>query len=494
MTSFRSFKKILESKIFPFIFPFLLAVFFANPSLLALAIPAQWGQIQEQTQGQNGKTIVLIQEAHVNYEIQKSIAEILKSLVQTDSLRLVLVEGGSGDVDLSYFRHYADEKDRLEVAEHYLREGKISGEEYLDIVSDLNMELWGIENKNLYEQNLKAFLNLEDKKKHLNTELSKFERALKKLKAKIYSPSLVRLDKKRQRFEKDSLSLNAYLSDLAKINPDAIKEFPALQNLMSIMNKEGAYDSEKVEWERSALIRRLSNTLTKPELEKIKVLQNPKSHHEELALVRSLSELASAQTLKDMPNFSAYAKVLEGMEGFDSKNLFLELKKLETKTFDYLALHQEEKELLKIDRVFLLVRKLFELKLTPEEYGEFENDEAFSNLESYRPFFAGLRDNLIPNFSLLQSELPSAKRFYESALERENAMIQNAVKKIETSKKSFFALITGGFHTEPMITAFKQKGYAVVVISPRFVPTRDMDAHHAHYLKMLKEKWNPAAA
>ncbi len=78
-------------------------------------------------QGSNGKTIILIQEAHVDYNAQKAIAEILKSLIQKENLRLILVEGGWGDVALTYLRNYGTPEGRLQVAERYLKDGKNSG-------------------------------------------------------------------------------------------------------------------------------------------------------------------------------------------------------------------------------------------------------------------------------------------------------------------------------------------------------------------------------
>ena len=51
--------------------------------------------------------------------------------MQTYSLKKVLVEGGIGNVDLSYLTRGVSPERVKDVAERYLKEGKISGEEFL---------------------------------------------------------------------------------------------------------------------------------------------------------------------------------------------------------------------------------------------------------------------------------------------------------------------------------------------------------------------------
>ena len=94
------------------------------------------GLIKDLFQGTNGKLIVHIQDAHVNYEGQKSLARILENLIEEHGIELVLVEGGFGDVGLSSLRYFSTQKRREEIADTYLKKGMIAGEEYLDIISD----------------------------------------------------------------------------------------------------------------------------------------------------------------------------------------------------------------------------------------------------------------------------------------------------------------------------------------------------------------------
>ena len=130
--------KILLTATFCFLF---YSIALASLSPQNLNIPANYGTVKETFDAallnQNTKPLIIhIQDAHCNYEAQKNMSGLLKYLVNEYGLKLIMVEGGSGDVSLSSLRGYADKNTRIEVAERYLKEGKISGEEYLDIISD----------------------------------------------------------------------------------------------------------------------------------------------------------------------------------------------------------------------------------------------------------------------------------------------------------------------------------------------------------------------
>ncbi|MBI3306442.1 MAG: hypothetical protein HYZ84_01360 [Candidatus Omnitrophica bacterium] len=484
------FKKIFKSTLLVFVFSLIF-----NPLALALAIPSELGYVQEEIPGQNGKTLILIQEAHADYGAQKSIAGILQSLIENHALRLILVEGGWGNVSLTYFRKYADAKSRLEVSERYLQAGKISGEEYLNIISDFNMELWGVENHGLYEENMRAFLSLEDRREHLAAELSKLEAVLNTLKEKTYSPALLELDRKKHAFDEGTLALTAYLPFLIQDEPALAADFPQIKNFLSLLGQEGSFDPEKVEWEKQNAMKSLSKSLTKPEFEAVQrlSLDQKKGSREELELIHMLLELsASKGKNKQIANLKVYGKVLEEMMRSESRHFFAEVDRLEAHRFDRLALQEEEKELLKTVRAFLLIKKLFNLKLSPENFDSLaQSPQSYSPL-SLKSFLTGKAPSeQLPDFEFLEACMPDAKAFYESARKREQAMIQNTIKKMGSEKDKMTALIVGGFHSQPVMQGLHEKGYSVIMISPRFMPDKNPEKQHEQYLKILKEKGSP---
>jgi hypothetical protein len=107
-------------------FVFLGLVFSSSTILTDLKIPSQIGSIKEIFENNllgpsSTPTIIQIQDAHCNYEAQKNLATILEYLIKEKNVKLVMVEGGSGDVALSFLRGYAEKKDRELIADKYLR-------------------------------------------------------------------------------------------------------------------------------------------------------------------------------------------------------------------------------------------------------------------------------------------------------------------------------------------------------------------------------------
>jgi hypothetical protein len=244
---------------------------FTNTPLKNFQIPSQFGTVKEIFEAQNSQAsspiIIQIQDAHCNYEAQKNLAAILDYLAREKKLRLIMVEGGSGDVSLSFLRTFAGKKAREDIADKYLRDGKISGEEYLDIVSDYNLELFGIEDPALYDTNLDSFLNIEGYKEQGLKDIDSIKEVIEALKPRIYSPELLQLEEKKAGFDIKSMSLSdycAFLQELAGQKGIVTDEFKQLKNFRESSGLEKTIDFKQAEAERGLFIKELGKKLEGP--------------------------------------------------------------------------------------------------------------------------------------------------------------------------------------------------------------------------------------
>ena len=71
--------------------------------------------------GTNAPLIIYILEAHTNYDAQMKIAAILNFVIKKFGTRLVLVEGGVGDVSISHYRALGDKAQRTKIGEKLLK-------------------------------------------------------------------------------------------------------------------------------------------------------------------------------------------------------------------------------------------------------------------------------------------------------------------------------------------------------------------------------------
>lgn len=497
----QSFKKLFQAKAFVFIafivFPFL----HFDSHAYAIQIPPDLATVQEKSDGTRPKTFVLIQEAHVDYNAQKAIIEILKKLIQEDSLRLILVEGGWGDVSLSYLRNYGSPEGRTKVAEQFLREGKISAEEYLDLTSDFSISLWGLEDPQLYEDNMKAFFAANEKAKRDLEGLGQLKTLTDRLGEKIFSPGLREFLKKKDAFDHQKISLIDYLHFLSPI-PEAQKSFerfPVLRRIHDLSAGGKDFDVEKVDWEKQEILRALSRRLTKPELERLQIGKSRKNPEDEIRFLRTLMEMLkrypALQKKVRFENLARYTKVLGEIVHADSGQIFDPLKGLEQASASAMARTDDERKLLEGIRLLGLLEKLFELKLVSSEHEELRNLlVATPDFSRFKKFLSEKSEPFqissgMPDFELIARDVPLAMAFYDTALRREKALIDHAVEKMESEDAAAAAVILGGFHAKRMAESLKAKGYSVLSLIPRFVLT---DASHSqeNYFEILKYKWN----
>ena len=75
--------------------------------------------------------------------------------------------------------------------------------------------------------------------------------------------------------------------------------------------------------------------------------------------------------------------------------------------------------------------------------------------------------------------------FYQSALKRERALIENAAHKAEETEDSTIGLLVGGFHSKHLAKALKELGFSLIVISPRFTPV-DAQETSRKYFEILE--------
>jgi len=152
-----------------------------------LAIPRDYGSVKERSNGGNGKLVLYIQDAHCNYAAQHKIAEMLEYFSKEYGADTVNLEGGKGQYDLSAFTDIENKGVREKVADYFVREGLVSGSEYFTINNPNKLNLWGIENADLYFKNLNAYRESLGYSEIVDKYLKSLTRTINKLKLHIHS-------------------------------------------------------------------------------------------------------------------------------------------------------------------------------------------------------------------------------------------------------------------------------------------------------------------
>ncbi len=418
-------------------------------SPLKIKIPEQYGTIIESHRGSNGRLILHIQDAHANYEGQFNLANILESLIKDHDLNLVLVEGGSTDADFTYLRNRASLEERKEKAEKLLRDGIITGEEYLNIASDYPMSFQGIEDRSIYDANVSAMWEVDKFKDIAMEYVGNMAHVSDILKARIYNKDLLALDQTKKDYENEEIDLLAYYGYLhakAKDSGVSLRAFPNFTNLI-----------------------RASELEKKIDLEKIKQGSIPQ---EEIEL---------------------YKEYIEVSKNLDIDNLFKEEPLLEHALKESLATNPEQKTLIRISKALAIMKNLLNIKVVPEEHSYFLNNKKDFNPHLWAGFLKekSAKYNLslrIPkNYSIIIDNLQKIEDFYAIAQERNNVFLRKTEERINKDNVKIAALIAGGFHTPMLTRLLAEAGYSYIVISPKITEETDEE----FYRSTLRRQWLP---
>ncbi len=204
-----------------------------NPSLFSIHLPQSFGTIQKVFRGSKDQTVIHIQDAHVNEEAQRNIASILGFLSQHYGVYPIYLEGASGELVHRPLSLYPEKTARELAADFFLRQGKLSGPEYYALTQCPECHLIGAEDKVLYEENRRSYLEAVKIKDKLQPVLSSLRTTLEKLSAYIFTAEFQRLRKMKDEFHASGNHFLPYLRFLYGMTKkyNEAKRFPKVKAL-----------------------------------------------------------------------------------------------------------------------------------------------------------------------------------------------------------------------------------------------------------------------
>ena len=515
MRSKHSILRIISSLlVYTFIFE---QAAFANPDLLApkkldlfqkpkidLKLPSSVASIEEAYIGSTqNKTIYLIQDAHTNPSGQKNLAKTLEVLLkQNNKPHYVFVEAGLGDNSLTSFRQYGTTKQRQQISEHYLQDGVLHGEEYLDLTSQLDFTIWGVEDMALYKKSLEDYKFVAQERQKFLSYLGRIQNTLNTLKPRLYNPALLSLDELSTKHLKENLSLTDFfevLSFKAQSFGVSLDNYPALKALSTLKAKEDKINFKLASEEQLKAIQSLSK---EDQTELLELSKNPsrlKGEDKESQAFYALLE-EKLHNPSSYPELSKYFDYLKYSKEINPSRILKELKSLEEALYQSLSTTQDEKTLIKSQSNVYLLEKLFKLTLTPEEYKDYKTTTQDFTITQLTGFLNKKIMDLQTYYerALFLEEgyeqiVQHSQDFYELTFERDKHFINAMLKKIASSTSSprndrqSAVLITGGFHTPSLKALLKDQNISYVSITPQVLQETNMP----RYEKLLLNQTLP---
>lgn len=474
-----------------------------------IKIPENYGSMKDTwapdiVSGTNAPLIIHIQDAHCNYEAQTNIGEILNGLMKEypDQVKLIAVEGSVGVIDTSPFAEFSDKEIKKEVADYFMKKGKITGPEFLSITGDYKFTIYGIENKELYDRNYKAFLDSLPFRDESEKYCGYLQGILAQIKQYIYHTELKELDKQLTSYQDGETSFLDYVDILKKwaekqnIQLDAYKNFNLLRKAQDI---EKGIDFNIVDKERTQLIDTLGSVLSKQELSDLVL----KSLHFRLGkltaaeyynYLKDIVEKSKDKISKDnYPNLFSYIDYVEIHHKMDKTALFDECAQIENRIASGLFKDDNQRRLFTLSKHVGILYRMFKLELVKEDYQYYKSNKGDFRISSFLSFIKvqapryGINFYEDPGLVKIDQNLPTIEEFYEVAIERDPVLINNMLSEMKKEGVNACVLIAGGFHTKGITDILQERQIAYAVVSPRITKKQEYNP----YIDIMTNKKTP---
>ncbi len=464
-------------------------------------MPAELGTVTQVYESSDpsaaGPFLVLIQDAHLNYDAQKNLAAILDQLSEQHGLQLVLVEGGSGDVSLTQLRR-GPKAIRMKVADQNLKTGLMTGEEYFNMVADRPSQLWGVEDPELYDRNFSAFLEVEAVRSRVRSQLTQLRKRVDELIPAVYNKPLQESLALEVSFGTGNYPLQDYVRDLARFGEGTgvdAAAYPEFARYSEIRRLESSVNLQLIAADQRNAVQEIRGRGSDSALahlietaKQLKALQvAPEVFYAELAEVMARSGV-DAQTF---PELQRYFRLLNLKKALNVTRLLDDLNRYTSALCSALATTPDERALLLIHRGLRADERLIELKWTHADRVAAQESQETWRIKNWIPQLNALSSahqmESLPadlDGAALDGEMDRCRVFYEVAQERDAAMAGNVLEKIRESGSRIAVLVVGGFHTDAMSRRFAEAGLEVVVVTPKVGVVAD----DGRYERMLKFK------
>lgn len=463
-----------------------------DPSLFEA--PLDVSSLKEIHRGAREALVFHVEDAHSNLSGQRNLAATIDRIGRKYGVDLVLVEGGSSpDGSLGPLKKLASPAAVRRAAESLLVEGRISGEEYLSLVSDRPIKVRGVEDMKLYRESVEAYARLAARRAAALEYLGEIRAALARLKSKLYPPDLLEYEKK-----KDGDGRTSLLWKLVRRYGVDLKDLPAGAKLSALHEKEERIDFDVANLEQAEVIRELA---ARGGAEAVRgVLESARGPREaRWAAFHAISELAAKKgvDLSRYPNLRLYGEYLKDFSETDLDRLIGDIETAEDRVYSRAFSGEgagDSRLVRSMDRYLGLLDAAFRVRMSSAEFMLFEANEKDFATEACLAFVnrkladLGFFDGLVVCRPVFDETLPALRDFYGSVSRRDEAFAANMKKILAEEGRKAAILVTGGYHSRHLKEIFRREDYSYLTIAPLVTAETDQKKYENLLFAPFRQK------
>lgn len=193
--------------------------------------------------------IVNIQDLHSHSQTQRNISKIISYLDGKYKLNELFLEGAYGNIDTNWLSRMNENELGRQMIEDLVNAGKLGGVEYYSASNNKNNIIKGIEDKYIYEENIKLLNETIDLQPEIETICSQIEKEIETVKKEYFNRDTDKLDKLTKRYKSNKISANKYyekLSALAKKNGLDFNKYENVRAYIELLSQSNNLNLDKV--------------------------------------------------------------------------------------------------------------------------------------------------------------------------------------------------------------------------------------------------------
>ncbi|MFC1546567.1 hypothetical protein ACFL4O_02490, partial [bacterium] len=385
----------------------------------------------ETYKGRNNLKIYLIQNLHCHAEIQVKIKEIIKSLKEKhrEKLKAVGVEGSFGRIDTRILSGIKNEDIKNKTVKYFLERGYLNGAELYDIENPGNIELYGLEDKELYLEDFKRLYKSLEYREEINPVINRIKKVIERGINLMYIPELKELEQKKKEYEQGKISLNKYIK-LIKTKLSKDKMSSNIENYLQSVEIKNKINKTEAYLEAQYVIRGLEKNLTKENKE---ILKRTKNNAEEYySILKNIVKTINLDLGMNYKNLMQYFKYLEYKEKIDETKLIQEIDELEYRIKEEISKGLKDiSQVVKGGRYLEIYEGLIRNEIDTNRLEEWhkKREDAYKTLEqitgklSFRNYFK-------ENKERIEQAEANMTEFYHKADKRNEVMVKNMLNKL----------------------------------------------------------------
>ncbi len=448
--------------------------------LESASIPSVLGRVTELRRGETDKLIIHLQDSHADSTAQFNITDIIKDFVTKYDIRLVCLEGASSQIDTSFYDDFPDQPKKNKIARFFTRKGLFTGAEYYNITElDKRVKMFGVEDSSLYVKNVEAYRKNYSRREFLLEYISALSEELKVLREKAYQAQLKSFTVKIERYHSNDIEIIEYLHTLesyAKKLDIPLKDYPNLKIALRLNDLQEQVPHKGEQQQRKNLIAELLDTLSKTEHE---ILMNNNLSLKYGKITEQTYFLYLNSLIPDsLRRKTEYRDLMARIDFYllsrksDFSALDSEFNKLEEAIQLELASDKRVRQIIRYSKAVVTIQSLFSLKLSRNQFAEMQNQPDIFDLQNAERFILEankhykIQSTVRIKPAVSKDQLAEAGSFYEFAMRRDDAILENTLKRMDELNQSVAILITGGFHTKGLTARMREQKVSYAVIRP----------------------------